>query len=388
MQFSTSIQPNIDKNQSWWERFSSQPHQLFFTSTLFFAIFIMVLTLCILDGIVNLDFGLIHGFGFNYALFTNAFLGFLITVIPKYNGSIAINKDKYLTPWIVYQISIFITFFINITLGKILISIVLLYFVKIFYDTIKNGKAVIKTESIQINFILFLGAILLFIEAILSKNLSILISFSFLISMVFLIAIKMVPAFYFAYTRITPWQRPKYINILSIILIILTGISIQFELNILLKIVSFISSIFFGYVLMKLNLFKKTPAILSILVLGLVWFEIAFISLYIESNFLNYTFKLSFHIFAVGFMTTLLIGFGSRVIKGHAIPAQNIQADKITKYLFVFTQIVLIARILTSISFIAQSMFFTYILNISAIFWIILFVIWGFKYGKTLLRIN
>jgi uncharacterized protein involved in response to NO len=387
MQFSTTI-PQYQEKNSWWQRFISQPHQLFFSSALFFAIFIMLLTLCSLTGILNLDFSLIHGFGFNYALFTNAFLGFLITVIPKYNATQAINKDKYLNPWILYQIGIFITLFINITLGKILISFVLFYFVKLFYETIKRGKASVKTDSIYINFILFLGALMLLIEAVSSLNLSELIFFCFLISMVFIIALKMIPAFYFGYTGISPWQRPKYIPFISITLIFLTGISMQFELDLLLKTVSLLSSVFFGYVLFKLNLFKKTPAILSILVLGLVWFELAYISLFLESLFLNYTFKLSFHIFAIGFMTTLLIGFGSRVIRGHAVPAQTIQADKITKALFVFTQLVLLTRIFASISFIAESSFFTYLLNLSSIFWILLFVIWTLRYAKTLLRIK
>lgn len=387
MQFSTTIQQNIQP-QSWWSKFTSQPHQIFFSSALFFALFIMGLTLFSLLGFIDANFSLIHGFGLNYGLFTNAFLGFLITVMPKYNASTVIEKNRYLSAWIIYQLGIFTTLFLSILIGKLIVSFTLLYFVKTFYESIKKGQALVKDDSIYINSILALGAFLLLIEALTFSNLSVLIFFSFIISMVYIIALRMIPAFYFAYTRVTPWQRPKYIRILSVLLIILTGITMQFQLDIALKIVSFIGSLFFGFTLIKLNLFKKTPAILSILVVGLVWFEIAYISLFIESMFLPYSFKLSFHIFAIGFMTTLLLGFGSRVIMGHAVPAEPMVVDKITKAVFILMQIVLISRVVASVSFINESPLFAMFLHLSSTLWIVTFVIWILRYAKTLFRIK
>ncbi|WP_321469914.1 NnrS family protein [Halarcobacter sp.] len=387
MQFSTSIQDNTSK-QTWWERFTSQPHQLFFTSAIFFAIFIMVLTLFSLLGKINLDFALIHGFGLNYGLFTNAFLGFLITVMPKYNSSIVIKRDKYLQAWIIYQVGIFCSLFLSIVIGKILVSLVMFYFVKLFHNSIKEGKALVKTDSKYINLILFIGASLLFIEAITFYNLSTLIFFAYLLSMVFIIALRMIPAFYFAYTKITPWQRPEYIRPISFILLSITGISMQFQFDFILKIISFTSLLFFGFVIYKLNLFKKTPPLISVLVVGLIWFEIAYISLFIESIVTAYSFKLSFHIFAIGFVTTLLIGFGSRVVMGHAVPPQAMVADKITLSLFFLTQIVLISRVIVSISFIAHLDIFTIFLHLSSTLWIVMFIIWTIRYGKTLIRIK
>lgn len=388
MQFSTSKEPQTQINQTWWEKFKSQPHQLFFTSTIFFAISIMLISLFSLLGKVNLDFSMIHGFGLNFGVFANAFLGFLITVIPKYNGSSIIEENQYIKGWISFQLGLLIGLFINAMLGKFIVSITMFYFVYVFYQKIKEGKSLEKKDSIYINSIFALGAFLLFIDALITTNLSVLIFYAFLLTTVFLVALRMIPAFYFAFTRIPPWQRPEYVKPVSVALFILTGIFSQFEVLTALKLISFISVAFFGYILFKLNLYKKTPAILSILTFSLLWLEIGFIFLFIESIFELQTFKLSFHIFALGFITSLLIGFGSRVALGHAVPAQAIQADKITKFLFIFTQIVVLSRIIASVLFTLEIPMFMGIVHLSATLWILLFVVWTFRYGKILLRIN
>ena len=142
--------------------------------------------------------------------------------------------------------------------------------------------------------------------------------------MVYIIALRMVPAFYFAYTKDMPWQKPKLLKPVSLVLLFLLGISLQFELKTTLQFSSIVASIFFAYTIYKLDFLKKVPAILSILAVGFFWFELGMLSLIFESFSIVYTFKLSLHIFALGFVTTLLIGFGSRVALGHAVPAKQL----------------------------------------------------------------
>ncbi|RXJ87771.1 NnrS family protein [Arcobacter sp. CECT 8985] len=387
MQFNTAPnQPIIEK--TWWGRFTSQPHQMFFSSAIFFALLVMTLTLFTFIGIGNFDFSLIHGFGLNYALFTNAFLGFLITVMPKYNSTAVIAKNKYIYSWIFYQLGLIIALFVNELFGKIIVSFIIFYFVKLFYEIIKNANAIIKEDSIYINSILFFGGILLLIEALFSTNLSNLIFFAYLLSMVFIISLRMIPAFFFSFTRVPMWQLPKYVKPISILLLITTGFALHTNNSIFISVTSFLGSIFFGFVIYKLNLFRKVPAILYILSIALFWFEVAYICLFLENIFIEYSFKLSFHIFALGFVTTLLIGFGSRVSLGHAVPAQPIVADSFTKLLFVLTQIVLFLRVMTSIGFILNSNIYTMFLHASSTLWILLFILWLFKFGKYLLRIK
>ena len=386
MQFSQT--PNFEvKNQTWWQRFKSQPHQLFFISAIFFSILIMSLTSLILSGLLNLEFSLIHSFGLNYGLFTNAFLGFLITVIPKYNGTSQIKKEKYVLPWILFQIAILITIFVSAFIGKIFLALIMLYFSFIFYKIIKESKASDKKDSIFLNAIFIFSALILIVEAVTSISLSYLIFYGYLLNTVFLVALRMVPMFYFNMMGGNPWKKPKYIREVAIVLFLLIGISYEFELTQFLKIVSFISFLFFAYVVFKLNFYKKAPAIVTIATYSFFWLLLGFAALFVEAFFELLSLKLSLHIFAVGFITTLLIGLGSRVSLGHAIPAQPIKADKFTVYLFIFTQVIVLLRAVSSFGFMANISFFMDLLYISSISWILLFILWSLRYGKTLLRL-
>jgi uncharacterized protein involved in response to NO len=375
--------------ESWLQKFISQPHQLFFASAIFFAILIMVLTFISLIGKSTLDLTLIHGFGLNFALFTNAFLGFLITVMPKYNGVASINHNRYLKPWIIYQIGIVIALFLSATAGKLIVATIILYFGKLFYEIIKNGHATNKKDSIFINIALILGALMLIIEAITCKNLSTLIFFGYLSSLVFIVAQRMVPSFYSATMGIKLWKQPKYLHEISTTLFLMIAITLQFEYIDALKIVSFIAMLFFGYLIADMKMYKKSPPIVFILIMALIWMEIGFIALFIEAVFFNaISLKMALHIFAIGFVTNLLIGFGSRVVMGHAVPAQPIIADKFTIFLFIFTQFIVISRVSASILFLNSSAIFSGFLHLSSMAWIILFLLWSFRYGKTVLRIS
>ena len=389
MQFSANpkgFTPKIE--EKWWDRFTSQSHQLYFTSSVVFAIIIMLLTFISFLGKFPLDFSLVHGFGLNYAVFTNAFLGFLITVMPKFNGSKVIEKNEYLFPWFIFQIGSILALIGFDKIGKIVVAAVMFYFVKVFFYTIKQGRANFKKDSIYLNLVFFFGALFLILEVIFQINLSLLIFFSYLISLVFLVAQRMIPAFYSSYMQILSWEKPKYIREISSALFLALGLSLEFQSFILIKFTSFIAMIFFGYIVMNLNIYKKTPAIIFILVISFIWLEVGFIALFLESIYEVYSLKLALHIFALGFVATLLIGFGSRVVMGHAVPAQQIVADKITKFIFVLTQVLVVSRICASILFLNDSTVYMGILHLSSWLWIVMFLIWTIRYAKTLTRIK
>ncbi|MCD4758642.1 MAG: NnrS family protein [Arcobacteraceae bacterium] len=379
---------HIPIKQPWIEKFTSQPHQLFFTSSVLFAIMVMVLTILSLNGTITSEFTTIHSFGLIYAVFTNAFIGFLITVIPKYTHSKIIDKKHYLLPWIILQISMITTLIGFETIGKITLSLTLFYINFIFYQTIKKGTSIAKKESIVLNFLLFIGAVLLLCEILFVQNLSQLIFFAYLLALVFTVAQKMIPAFYSGQMSMPLWKKPKYLLEVAILLLFSLGIAVQFEMILFFKLSAFLSMIYFGYIVLNLNIYKKTPPILAILVLSFIWLEIGFVFLFIESIFEVYSLKLSLHIFAIGFVTNLLIGFGSRVVMGHAVPAQKIFADKITIFLFLLTQILVLSRVLASLFFVLESDIFMNILYFSSFIWIVLFIIWTLRYGKILLRFN
>lgn len=382
MYFTT--QPPIHK--PWIQRFIDQPHQLFFVSTIFFAFYTMIGTFLSLIG-KEVDFGILHTFGLLFAVFTNAFLGFLITVIPKYTASQIIEKPTYLFIWGLYQIAIFLVLFGFVFIGKVLLIAVLLYVVTIFFKTIKKGTSYDKQESYLLTFLLFATVFMLLAEIITQKDFSILIFYGYLLNIVFLVALKMIPNFYSIYTKRTKWQKPKYILELSILLLFCMGLTSQFELLLFGKFVALFALVFSGYIIFKLDIYTKTPPIISILVASFLWFYLGVVIYFLEVFFELYTMKLSLHIFALGFILNLLIGFGSRVTMGHAIPAQQIIADKFTIGLFILLQVVILSRVLASVFYFLQTSFFMGFFHLSSTLWILLFLGWSLRYGKTLLRI-
>jgi len=383
MTFATTPQA---KQKNWLERFTDQPHQLFFISAVLFSIFSMTMSIASFLGL-EVNFNIYHGYGLIFAVFTNAFLGFLFTVIPKYTNAKPIKSSEYIAIWVFYQI-VLVTLFLGMeTIGLVGLSFVLLLAVASLFKTIKSGNALYKKESYILVSLLLSSSIILSIEVIFSITLMSVLFWGYLLGMVFVVALKMVPAFYSAYTQIKPWVKPKYIYEVSILILFSIGVSEQFELIMMKKIVSFIGLLFFLYIIFSLKIYKRTPAILYVLTSSFLWFAIGIIVYFIESFFELYTMKLSFHILAIGFILNLLIGFGSRVAMGHAVPSQRIEADKITIFLFLFTQVVVISRILSSVFYVYNYSFFMDLFLISSLLWIALFIVWSLRYGKTLLRV-
>ena len=82
------------------------------------------------------------------------------------------------------------------------------------------------------------------------------------------------------------------------------------------------------------------------------------------------------HLVALGFVTTVLIGFGTRVTLGHS--GNMMITDEKTKILFYLTQIVVYMRLLYSVT--ATPFLF----DITVVLWIVLFGGWAIKYMPAL----
>jgi len=385
--FSSNTSQPTPPKEPWKVRFISQPHQLFFTSALLFALITMGSTLLFLLGIGTFDFEIIHGFGLLFGVFTNAFMGFLITVIPRYTTSYEIEPKVYFPIWVLYQIAILFGLFIDPIVGKIAVVTVTFYMCKVLYFNIMDGYFTTKKESFILTGILLFGAVLLLIEILLGKSTPYLLFWSYLLPLVFVVAQKMIPAFYSSNTGETPWQKPKYILEISLALFLSLGVVIEFEFIMAQKIVALFALSFFSYFIFNLNIYKKTPPIVAILVVAFVWFWIAIVALFLESVFEIQALKLSLHIMALGFVLNLLIGFGSRVILGHSVPPQKITADKLTIILFGLVQLIVMTRVVSSLLFMGNSPLFNGLLHLSSTLWIALFILWGLRYGKALLRV-
>jgi uncharacterized protein involved in response to NO len=100
--------------------------------------------------------------------------------------------------------------------------------------------------------------------------------------------------------------------------------------------------------------------------------------MFTEVNFL----ALDIHSMLLGFVFTILIGFGTRVTLGHS--GNQMHADKWVKMLFIWTQVVVAIRLLTSLV-VALSWNFMILFDISASVWLVMFIAWAIRFFAVLI---
>ena len=80
--------------QAWYKKFSSQPHQPFFTSGILFLILFMMLFTASYSNILILDTSVLtfHAYTMVFVIFIQFFLGFLFVVFPRFLTQAEINQ--------------------------------------------------------------------------------------------------------------------------------------------------------------------------------------------------------------------------------------------------------------------------------------------------------
>ena len=366
--------------------FFSQPHQPFFTLGIINAILMMLIFLLSFKGvfILSLDTFSFHAYSLIFTVFTPFFLGFLLTTFPRFSQTQAIEKQVYLTAFtllfsgvVLFLLGAFTSIMI-VALGAFLIFLAQLYTVHIFYTIYKKSPLSDKhdqfwiltawVEGIASN-VLFIGY---FLDILPLSPLTIGVGiYLYLILLALSVAQRMVP--FFSHVMI---ERNK---ILLKVMFILFNLKVFFDLFDLK--IGFIFLIIAGAIMMKEVLrwklpFKQADAILWILHLAIFWLPTALIlggfaelaGLIFGKSFL----AISIHLVVLGFLSTIMIGFGTRVTIGHS--GNQMRIDNYTKVLFYLTQIIVYFRALYSFS--ANTMLF----DITATLWIVLFTAWSVKY--------
>ena len=125
-----------------------------------------------------------------------------------------------------------------------------------------------------------------------------------------------------------------------------------------------------------------------VLYLSLFWLPVGFFILLLESSSSLFGMGIVFeqsalHALAIGYFSTVLIGFGTRVVLGHS--GQTPTADKLTIVIFWAIQAIVVIRIFAGMSLNGD---FDYV------FWIVMsaklmaigLIIWSFKYLGTLIK--
>lgn len=377
--------------------FFSQPHQPFFVLAFINSIVTMVIFILSYNGIIHLaiDSSQFHTYGIIYLLFTPAFFAFLFTTFPRFTSTPAIEKRDYMRIFSIFYLSsilfllgslvspVFSGFgmvllFVGHVMGMLIlrgiyISTQLEDKVDIFWILLGMGFGLLS------HFIFVISSLLYAPLMGLSVEMSI---YLYLFWVTFSVAQRMVP--FFSHSLVAPDKGLlKIIFGLLVAHLLLEGIYTNSSF-----IVDIVIAILVARELLRWKLeFPHPNPMVWILHTALYWVPVGFL-LGGMSNFISmisdiYFLSLDIHVIALGFVLSMLIGFGTRVTMGHS--GNQIEADNFTKMLFYYTQVVVLVRIL--VSFVAGFGYdITIVFNISASLLILLFVLWGVKFFHLLIK--
>ena len=373
--------------------FLSQPHQPFFILAFINALISMLLFALLFQGVIATDIPskLFHTYTIIFLFFTPAFFAFLFTTFPRFSATEAIEQREYLNiffPYLTTSIVAYLGLFSSTLFAfSIMLSLVAqLGAINILWSIYKRSTMPDKYDQFWILIGLgfgFLAQLLLFISLWVPSlfNLSLKIAiFLYLFLVFFTVAQRMVPFFSHA-----PIEKHK-----ERFKVIVGLLGLHIFLEIIIPHSSFLVDLFLAYLIARELYRWRLPfpnpnPLVWILHIALFWIPIAFLisSIASISALVSGSFYLNIgvHVLALGFFVTMIIGFGTRVTIGHS--GNIMMADNYTKALFYATQVVAIARILTSINL--TSNYFMLFFNLSIILWIILFLAWGYRFFAVLI---
>ena len=393
--------------QAWYKKFSSQPHQPFFTSGILFLILFMMLFTASYSNILILDTSVLtfHAYTMVFVIFIQFFLGFLFVVFPRFLTQAEINKKEYMNQFILYFISslgilLSIIFYSDVVfVFQIMMLIAQVLSFKLLYSI--HNKSLVKvkddTKWVLISFVaglifhtLFIISEIKFLYSHDLSKLSIDAGFYLFIFMViFVISQRMIP--FFTTAKAPNYKPNKSKNLLEIVfaLLIFKVVLLSFDnvkLNLLADIPLFVM---ITRELIKWKLpFFKVPAIMWVLYLGLYWIPFAFLISIIEgiTAFIDPTIifeKAVIHTMSLGYFLTVLVGFGTRVILGHSGTTPH--ANNFAIFIFIVIQFIAILRIFTSFSS-NFGLDYIFLINLTAVLLIVGLIVWSSKYLTILLK--
>jgi len=377
--------------------FFSQPHQPFFVLGFVNAIVTMLIFMLSYKGVLTLTLtpSGFHAYSLIYLMFTPAFLAFIFTTFPRFASTPVIEKSLYLKVIGLFAIGSLL-FVLGALTSAILYKIGMLILLGAHFWAIKILTGIFNTSKMEDKHDIF-WILLAMVFGLISHLLFIvgesfwlpLQSFAiqvgiylYLFLVAFSVAQRMVP--FFSHCMVD-----KNVYLLKVVTLLLVA---HIILETIYPHLSFIADFALVYVtgkeLFRWSLpFPNPNPLLWILHLSLYWIPVAFLfggmsnltSLINGTSFLF----LDIHILMLGFVFTILIGFGTRVTLGHS--GNMMQADMWVKVLFNWTQLVVVMRLFTSMAA-AWGWNFMVLFDISVTVWLIMFILWAVRFFAVLIK--
>ncbi|NCD12009.1 MAG: NnrS family protein [Epsilonproteobacteria bacterium] len=392
MVFVSSLTPPKVPQTTPFENLQAQPHRIFFFAGVVQGVLFIALLGLHYAGVLHAEASLrlYHAYALLFIVFTQFFAGFLLTTFPRYLSRPSATKESYLP--IVWMINgggllFLLLCFISEKAVLLPMAIILLGYLKLCFilrDFHTQSNVSTKTDTAWMLLAFAFGALgqILFIADAFMPTYSVAVGISFYLYTFFIVLIvsqKMMP--FFAANSIAGYTIHKSKHFLAIVFggllgkIILEGLNINAFMA---------DALLFGvitYELVKWRLpFTKAPAILWVLFLSIWWAPVAF-GLFVVSDFSAllgapiYVEKSPLHTLALGYFTTVLIGFGTRVILGHS--GRTPKADAYAVTLFGLIQLMTLIRIVAGIF--PQYGYVHAVLSVAGL-WVIIFGLWAKRY--------
>ncbi len=391
-----------NEKRSTFDYFLSQPHQPFFLAGIFWAVFTMLVFMLGYKGVLPLtvDSTLFHAYTMIFIVISHFFHGFLLTTFPRFCMSAPIPRPVYVKLFAIYEAgsALFIAgaiFYPLLALvGMAITFIGHLLVVSNFIQIYKAGGSPDKSDPF---WLLVAHAAGLLFHTLFIAGLAVTLSgggafwyeaayggfYLYLTFLTFAVAQRMIPFFSHVMAH-----KPK--NFLPIVFASLLLKTLFFAIGFMVAeaVVSILLAIYLfrEFIGWKLPVFSS-PAILWVLHMGLFWLPAALLidsvttvaQLWMQTSFVFG----GMHLIAVGFIITILIGFGTRVTLGHS--GQVPHADRFSTALFWFTEVVVLVRFFYSVGM-GLGIDIGWLFDLSAALWMLLFILWGTRFGPTLFR--
>ena len=381
--------------------FLSQPHQPFFLLGIVNAVIMMLIFALSYKGVLTLDIASLnfHVYTLVFVVFTNVFTGFLFTTFSRFCQAEVISKKYYVNVFY-YTLAGSSLFLVGSFVSHMLMlfGMAVLFFSQVFMvlklqEIYLHGKAADKKDAFWILSAEYFGLLghFLFLEVELNRYIGLdieltpmAINISFYLYLIFLafsVAQRMIPFFSHSFAV----KNENFVKIIFV-LFILKSIFASLDIVVAEIVIDLLLGVYTLYEFRRWELpMFNSPAILWVLHLALFWLPTAFIlsalSLSMELILGTSFYFLNIHLLAIGFLTTLLIGFGTRVTLGHS--GQPPHADKFATNIFWFIQAVVLMRALFSVN-IAFGWGLDFFFDISFSLWLVLFIAWGARYARVL----
>ncbi|WP_226372178.1 NnrS family protein [Sulfurospirillum diekertiae] len=390
--FVSSLTPPEPVKTTALQNLAAQPHRIFFFAGVVQSVLFVALIGLQYAGLVSLhvSVGLYHAYAMTFIVFTQFFAGFLLTTFPRYLSRPSASPKAYLPiVWLIngggllfMALSFVSAMALVVSMLMILAGYVKLCLLLLDFQTKSTVTNKSDTTWMLRAFALGLVGQLLFIADPFLSTYALALGVSFYLYLFFIVLIvsqKMMP--FFAANTILGYSMNKskhfllFVFVALILKVILEALSIN----------AFVAdSALFGiitYELLKWRLpFRKSPAILWVLFLSIWWVPVGF-GLFVVQDFSAlvghaiYLEKSPLHALALGYFTTVLVGFGTRVILGHS--GRTPKADMYAVTLFGLIQAMALIRIIAGIF--PQFGYLHAVLTV-AVLWIVIFGLWSKRY--------